>query len=123
MTHYEFSKDEEQKIAALGQRMAIVAIMMGIVGGGRLIVGFLQGFGPDGFNGAVIAFLIIGLLNVGLGITFFRPTDNFKRIATTSGSDIKELMIAFSEMTSGVKLINYLLMAMSILAIFIVFFS
>ena len=115
MSEYEFSKQEEQTIASLGQRMSIVAGLIAATGIGRIIHGLVLGGGAEGFSGAVIVFLIIALVNVAIGIVFYRPTNNFKRIATTEGNDIKELMSAFAKLTSGFNLLNYFLIAVVVL--------
>ena len=111
MSEYEFSKQEEHTIASLGQRMSIVAGLIVATGISRIILGLLA----EGFSGAVIVFLIIALVNVAIGIVFYRPTNNFKRIATTEGNDIKELMSAFAKLTSGFNLLNYFLIAVVVL--------
>ena len=122
MSDYEFSKKEEQTIASLGQRMAIVGGLLVVTGIGRIILGFVRS-GGEGFGGGVIVFLTAALFNIVLGVVFFRPTDNLKRIATTTGNDIKELMTAFSELASGFDLVNYALILIAVLAIVNIFVS
>ena len=40
-----------------------------------------------------------------VGVLFYRPTDNFLRITSTSGSDIPELMTAYRELANALKII------------------
>lgn len=90
---YEFNKEEEKVFTDLSKWMLILSIMVILAG----IATIVQYFVGDG--GWFL--LIAGITWILLGISLYFPIDNFKRITTTEGSDIKELMTGFKELDKG----------------------
>lgn len=60
-SQYEFSTQEEQTIASLGQRMALAGGLMVAAGIGRIILGFVRS-GSEGFSSGIVV-AIVGALN------------------------------------------------------------
>ncbi|MCH8908751.1 MAG: hypothetical protein IH840_16825 [Candidatus Heimdallarchaeota archaeon] len=92
MSEYEFNKEENEDFEMLTQRLLLVAITTGLTG----ITGLIA---------VIIAFdpylLVSSLAVIVFAIFFYLPIDNFKRIITTEGSDIKELVRGFFELRAG----------------------
>lgn len=90
MTSYEFNEDENSEILKLAKYMKITSFLTIIFGSLAIVF-------------SIISFDLIAILYFGFfiiaGISFYFPTDNFKRIATTEGSDIEELIIGFKELS------------------------
>ncbi|MHA2251726.1 MAG: hypothetical protein ACXAD7_15285 [Candidatus Kariarchaeaceae archaeon] len=93
MNNYEFSKEEEEVFTDLIKWMLILSVLL-VFAGTATIIQFIEG--DTGFY-----VLISGITWAILGFTLYFPIDNFKRITTTEGSDIKELMVGFKELNKG----------------------
>lgn len=89
---YEFTNEENQDFEILTKRLLAVTIgmaLMGLTGLFSLIYDF---------NWYILLF---SLTLIVFGVFFYLPIDNFKRIITTEGSDIKELIRGFYELRTG----------------------
>ena len=72
---------------------------------------------------AVIAGLY-GIVFITMGVMFFRPADNFRRVATTQGNDITEVMTGLQELRGGFRLVSILIVVCLVLdVITIVFYT
>jgi hypothetical protein len=89
---YEFTEDQNLVITNLTNYMKITAYVTVIVG----LIDLLEGL----IAGSVIT-VLASLSIIAIGIVFYFPIDNLKRIVKTEGSDIKELMQAFSDLNKG----------------------
>ncbi len=101
MTEYEFSQEENLVVDTLAKRLRLFGVFIIIVGLITTIGVFVGGFGTD--FGSITS-LIEGISFLVIGITLYRPTDNLKRVVSSTGNDISEVMTAFSEMSSGFKI-------------------
>lgn len=101
LSEYEFSTSQNELIGDLGKKMSFVATLSIVAGILVLIFGVIilisafaqpQGF-AEAFNALVqgIFFLLIGIWTRNAGLAF-------KRIVTTSGADIENLMGALGEL-------------------------
>lgn len=112
---YEFTDEENADFSSLSNRMITLSIVI-ILGG---ISTWVEFFLSDG----VIADLLSAALYVMMGYTLFLPVDNFKKIVTTQGNDIKELMIGFKELDKWmlyVNIITALLVIVLLVRIFVI---
>ncbi len=116
MSEYEFTEKQNKILSTLSKRLVQIGILFLITGIGRLIFsgGFVQ---RDGWQIATFVLILIGLVNLIMGITFWRPADNFKRMVTTEGRDIAELMTGLRELNAGFNVLQYLVILSVILVL------
>ncbi|TFF94826.1 hypothetical protein EU546_04405 [Candidatus Thorarchaeota archaeon] len=89
MSSYEFTEEENAKIEKLAKYMRIASVLVIVFSILALLFSLIS---MDLVSGVYFVALIIA------GISFYFPTDNFTRIATTEKSDIKELIQGFKEL-------------------------
>lgn len=93
MTGYEFTEFQNQRINQVAQKLSHISIMFFALGIVQLLGAFLVS------TGAVVwGATASGVLFLGLGYVYQRPLDNFKKITTTEGSDIPELMVGLDDL-------------------------
>ncbi len=102
MSEYEFGPEEETVIARMASRMKVLAILLMFAG--------LVALSPILISGYSNGLLIGGLLWLLMGVFFFLPVDNFKRITTSRNHDISELIQGFRELNKGWTVILVLLL-------------
>ena len=113
MSEYEFKQEENKILSVLIRNIYLSCITLIIAGGFTFLLGF---FGPIDLFSIVAGFAIACI-----GISLFFPTDNFKAIINTQGNDIKQLLIAFSDLKKGwliVYLVTFIWLAVSIVHLF-----
>jgi hypothetical protein len=98
MSDYEFKDEENKVINGLTKNIYISCFVLVISGALNMLVGAL-----DNFN---LLDIVSGLAIASIGISLFFPTDNFKAIVKTQGKDIKELLMAFSDLKKGWLIVN-----------------
>lgn len=109
---YEFSANENQKFSAMVgqmQRFAMTTIIIGIF---LFLFSILQANAdPDMsfFSITTLATAADSVVVVLVGIIWIRPAQEFKKIVTTQGHDVEELMKAFQELREGFLVIIVLL--------------
>jgi hypothetical protein len=96
MAEYEFNAEQNKGIDQLHQKLLHVAILFMMLGGVQLVGSFF-------LVGAAARWvsLVAAVLFLAMGWLFVRPLDNFKRVTTTEGQDIKEMMIALSDLRAA----------------------
>ena len=97
MSEYEFTEEQNVVIDGLRKNMTILTGVLVVGGLAALISGILDFSWLD---------IIAGLTVMAIGVSLFFPTDNFKKITSTEGDDIKEMMIAFNELDKGWLIVN-----------------
>jgi hypothetical protein len=105
---YEFTEDQNKIILNLAKFMKIASII-------TVFTGII-----DMINAIIDASIYTGiyaLLLITMGITFYFPLDNLTNIVKEEGSDIKELMQAFSEISKGFTIIIIILILLGIIFI------
>lgn len=95
---YEFNEKENEKFTSLSRNMMILSAVI-TAGGVFAFVGYFLDYGE-------LELLFSGLLYILLGITLYKPTDNFTRIVTSKGNDIKELLTGFAEIKRWMMFVN-----------------
>ena len=105
---YEFTEDQNKIILNLAKYMKIMSIIMVFTGLIDMILAIVD---------ASIYIGVYALLLIAIGITFYFPLDNLTNIVKEEGSDIKELMKAFSEISKGFTIIIIILIILAIIFI------
>ena len=93
MTAYEFSESQNQQINEIAGKLSHISMLFYAFGALQLLDAVFISAGP-----LVWGATASGLLFFALGFVFQRPLDNFKKIITTEGSDIPELMIGLDDL-------------------------
>ena len=89
---YEFTADQNRVIADLAKKMRLVGIVLQVFG----VLGTIAGLLLITRNG--VGTLIQGVVSLFLGIWTVRAADAFRRIVTTQGQDISNLMAALDQL-------------------------
>jgi uncharacterized membrane protein HdeD (DUF308 family) len=101
ISEYEFSSSQNELIGDLAKKMTFVATLLIVVGVIALIGGviiLISAFSqPQSFPEAINA-LIQGIFTLLIGTWTRKAGLGFKRIVTTAGSDIENLMGALGEL-------------------------
>lgn len=116
MAEYEFSQEENAVFEALSGKMARIGILIIVLAVLRL----LEGVGitrTEGLSLDAILGYLQGIVYAVMGVSIYRPSDNLKRIVTTSGKDIAELMGGIGELNMGFGVAAVLALVMTILII------
>ena len=93
MSEYEFTAEQNACIDQFRQKLFHISIFMMGIGSMMLVIAHrvVTGVGLWHMTFGAMAFIL-------LGFVYFRPIDNFKRITTTEGHDVFELMIAMDDL-------------------------
>jgi len=113
MVEYEFGEDEAEVILTMVQRMKALSILLLIVG----LVAFL----PQFMNGFSLGQFLGGILWIVMGIFFFLPLDNFKRIVNSKDRDIRELVQGFRELDRGWTFVLVILLLHRVYLVYSIF--
>ena len=105
---YEFTDDQNKIVSKLALYMKLTAILTVILG----IIDVLYNALEQTWFGIFLSVSVIAL-----GIVFYFPTDNLQRIVTTQGSDIEELMQAFSDLNKGWTVLIIILLITAVISI------
>ena len=113
MDNYEFSPEQNHKIAELSVRLRHFSIVLGIVGG----LVFLNGLARWSTLGVQQGLLTVlgGLIIAGGAYLYSRPLDNFRNIIDLEGRDIEELITAMSDLVLAFKILQFIVMAITLL--------
>lgn len=109
MAEYEFSQQDNEVFESLSRWTTNMSALIGI-GGIATLVQFIAG------NGGWIV-MVQGIMYLVFAITAYLPVDNFKKIISSEGKDITELMTAFTEMDKGWLVTNIVTSLLVILKI------
>ena len=96
MAEYEFGDAENKQVDALRRNLVQVSWLFIILG----IIQLATAFTVADPSARWVA-LGSGILLLALGWMFMRPLDNFRRILTTSGQDIRQVMIAMKDLSTA----------------------
>jgi hypothetical protein len=117
MAEYEFTDEQNRTFDKLASALQRFAILFGIFGVLMVVLGalnLLSGNGPQA--GAAIQALA-GVLIMVIAFLFLKPVQNFRRITTTSGQDISELLGAVGHLNTSHNLLRLVLGVMFLVAI------
>jgi hypothetical protein len=115
MNDYEFSPEQNLKIAELAVRLRHFSIVFGVVG----VIVVLQGIARWSTLGVGqgLTTLLGGLVIAGGAYLFSRPLDNFRNITNTEGRDIEELIMAMRDLTLAFRIIQLIVMLITLLVV------
>lgn len=93
MAEYEFTTEENRSIDELHTKLSTISVML-VVAGVSLMIFAHSGETPRAiwFEAMLAAALII------LGLVYYRPVDNLKRVTGTAGHDILIMMMAMNDL-------------------------
>jgi hypothetical protein len=115
---YEFSPEQDKRLASLGSQLIFSGIIQIVWGLGQGTTSWVFGLGQWLYNAPIsIALLIIGIMMCLAG-------SSFKRIRTTQGSDIQHLMDAVGKLSIAtiIQIVGFMLaMLLGALVLFLVF--
>jgi hypothetical protein len=122
MAQYEFTAEQNKVIGHVALRCVVNAVLLALLGLVGLIGAIIS------LRDATLLLSIVGMLYgvvfITMGVMFFRPADNFRRVTTTEGQDITEIMAGLNELRGGFKLVSILILALLVLdVITIVFYT
>ena len=96
MAQYEFTAEENRHIDQIRRKVLHIALLFLVLGGLQLVQSFLLADPTQRWIS-----LGASLLLLALGWLFFRPLDNFRRIVTTEGQDIREVVTAIKDLRAA----------------------
>ena len=120
MTQYEFTPEQNKVIGHVALRCVVNAVLLALLG----VVGLVGALISLGDNVALISIvgILYGVVFITMGVMFFRPADNFRRVTTTEGSDITEIMTGLNELRGGFRLVSILIIALLVLDVITIIF-
>jgi hypothetical protein len=109
MAEYEFTAEENRHIDQVRRKVQHIAVLFLVLGALQLVESFLLK-DPTG------RWISVGsaILQLALGWLFWRPLDNFRRIISTEGRDIREIVTAMKDLRAaylGAEIILVVLVA------------
>ena len=93
MAEYEFTAEQNTSIDAFRQKLLHISISCLILGALLLHLSYTAATGVSIYHLSSVGFVYMIL-----AVVYFRPIDNFKRITTTKGNDVFEMMIAMDDL-------------------------
>jgi hypothetical protein len=96
MAEYEFTAEENRHINQVRRKLLHIAVLVLVLGALQLIASFLLTDPADRWISLGIAILLLAL-----GWLFFRPLDNFRRVVSTQGHDIREIVTAIKDLRAA----------------------
>jgi hypothetical protein len=93
MSEYEFTAEQNASIDAFRKKLTHIAWLMFGIGVSMMVVAHRE------VSGVGLWHMTFGaMMFVFMGFVYYRPVDNFKRITSTEGHDVHELMIAMDDL-------------------------
>ena len=96
MAQYEFTAEENRHIDQLRRKLQHISMLFLLLGVLQLVESFML---PDP-TGQWIS-LAAAVLILVLGWLFMRPVDNFRRVVSTEGQDIREVVTAIKDLRAA----------------------
>ena len=122
MSQYEFTSEQNKVISNVALRCQVNAVFLAIWGLSSLIKTSMS-WGESALLLSIVS-IISGMVFVIMGVVFYRPSDNFRRVTTTEGNDITEVMTGLNELRGGFKLVSILIIVSLVLdVVTIVFYA
>ena len=108
MAEYEFTSEQNETFDKLANSLQRFAIIFGIWGALFVVMGVLDFTGAATPLGGLIS-AIAGIAIVIMAFLFLKPVQNFRRITTTEGQDISELLSALRLLNGSHNLLRIVL--------------
>lgn len=96
MAEYEFTAEENRHINQVRRKLLHIAVLTLVLGVLQLIASFLLTDTADRWISLGSALLLLAL-----GWLFLRPLDNFRRVVSTEGHDIREIVTAIKDLRAA----------------------
>lgn len=110
---YEFNDEEAERIWLFGNKIAIIALALAV---GAILGFFASILTLSGEANIRDIFLLIEyIFLVVIAFFLFRPSDNFKAIAESEGTDIDELMTGIKDFNVAFLVIAGLIATISVM--------
>lgn len=113
MAQYEFTPEQNKVIGHVALRCIVNAVLLALLGLVGL-VGAIMSLGDAALFLSIVG-MLYGIVFITMGIMFFRPADNFRRVTTTEGNDIAEVITGLKELRGGFRLVSILIIVCLIL--------
>jgi hypothetical protein len=96
MAEYEFTAEENRVIDQVRRKLQHIAVLF-------LLLGVLQLIGSFLLTDPAGRWISVGsaILLLALGWLFWRPLDNFRRIISTEGQDVREVVTAIKDLRAA----------------------
>ena len=105
MAEYEFTNEENKTFDSLANALRRFALTFATWAGLLVLMG-LAGFTGGRSAYGNIAMIVVGGATIVLALMFLKPVGNFKRITTTQGQDVSELLGALDELNKSFSLLR-----------------
>ena len=105
MAEYEFTNEENTTFDSLASALRRFALTFATWAGLLVLMG-LAGFTGGRSAYGNIAMIVVGGATIVLALMFLKPVGNFKRITTTQGQDVSELLGALDELNKSFSLLR-----------------
>jgi hypothetical protein len=96
MAEYEFNAEENRLIEHLARKLLHIAILFLVLGVLQLVESFMLADPTGRWISLAVAILVLGL-----GWLFMRPLDNFRRVVSTEGHDMREIVTAIKDLRTA----------------------
>ena len=107
MSHYEFTQEQNQKIETVRVTLLHNSLLMLGIGFLLMLIGHNLPILPGWVTMLGASFFLI------LGVMHFHPLVNFKRVTTTSGDDINQMLTAMDDLQAAFSAGAYIVMVLS----------
>ena len=114
--NYEFSPQQDAVFRRLASAVSFVGAAMMVPGAVLLVVPAYLCF-TQGLSAAEGLLAVLGILLMVMGVNLFGAAQHFKRVATTEGHDIENLMIAMDEVARVYAVQRWLWIALGLVLI------
>jgi uncharacterized membrane protein len=113
---YEFSKDDELIISSISMKGIYIAAIISIIS----VIDIFYILTSSEIKPEYWVYLTQGVLQIGIGIAFLLPFNNFRNVVTTSGNDVEAILAGMEKMTLGFKLISLFVLLVFLLGFVVI---
>ncbi len=110
---YEFDDEKAEQIWLFGNKIAILSLVLAFGSILGIISSIISLSNESNFHGVVMLIEFLFLLVIAFFL--FRPSDNFKAIAESEGTDIEELIVGMKDFNLAFAIIAGLISLIGIL--------
>ena len=107
MSNYEFTAEENKRVERVRVTLFHISVLMLGIGFLLMMMGHYLPLLPGWVTMLGAGFFLI------LGVMYFHPLVNFKRVTTTSDDDIKQMMTAMDDLQTAFASGVYILLILS----------
>lgn len=107
MSEYEFTPEQDKVINKMRMILAQITVISLLLG----VCLMLIGHGLSGMEKWV--FLVSSVFFMVMGVVYFLPMDNLKRVTASSGEDISQMLIAITDLAKAFSTAQVILILLS----------